>query len=276
MVLVGNRLVVHMARLMYAIDNVHHQGNLTFEVNVDTMTATTFEDLGGFSYSSHSFQQFVAMNGTNLVMIDHGDAYPRAIQMGTMAGYPTQRDVATYDLFAFNGEPGNNFTGATVTGLVSGPSGVEVVGNSIAHPNAPNGTLGPEDEHRNVYAIRADPATGSHEVRWLTNFAPSGENDALEPRIVELGVDTYAVMFTVLDNSGGYRMEYRLIDSAGTVKASASFSGAFFCAVSDSIVIDGAVYWVGIEPTSDSSPAETDLYLFGMDVSDPTMPSLLM
>ena len=29
--LIGNRLVVHMGRLLYAIDGVHHQSNLTFE-----------------------------------------------------------------------------------------------------------------------------------------------------------------------------------------------------------------------------------------------------
>jgi len=142
MVLVGNRLVVHMGRLIYAIEGVHHQVNLTFEVDVDTMTATTFQQLGGWADSSHSFQQLVAMNGSNLVMIDHGDGYPRAIQMGVMADYPTQLLVTTYNLFEFNGAVGDNFTGATVTGLVSGPSGIVVVGNSIRQPNAPNGRLG--------------------------------------------------------------------------------------------------------------------------------------
>jgi IPT/TIG domain len=272
MVLVGNRLVVHMGRLIYAIEGVRHQVNLTFEVNVDTMTATTFEDLGSYAWCSHSFKQLVAMNGGSLVMIDHGDGSPRAIQMGVMADYPVQREVSWYNLFEFNGAIGDNFTGATVTGLVSGPSGIAVVGNSIRQPDAPNGSLGSVTERRNIYAVWADPATGEHTVRWLTDFAPQGASDALEPRIVQVGSDRYAVLFS-LQSHGSYRMEYRLIDSAGTVLASTSFSGVFFCAISDPILIGGKVYWVGIEPhpMADRVPN----HLFGIDVSDPATPSLL-
>jgi len=272
MVLVGNRLVVHMGRLIYAFEGVHHQVNLTFEVDVDTMTATAFQQLGDIAYCSHSFQQLVAMSGSSLVMIDHGDAYPRAIQMGVMAGYPSQRQVSAYRLFEFNGAIGDNFTGATVTGLVSGPSGIVVIGNSIRHPDAPNGTPGSVDEQRNIYAIWADPASGAHAVRWLTDFAPQGADNALEPRVVRVGSDRYAVLFSVHSDSG-YRMEYRLIDSAGTVLASTSFPGVFLCAVSEPILIDGKVYWVGIEPDSWSPPVPA--YFFGIDVSDPTTPFLL-
>ena len=271
MVLVGNRLVVHMGRLIYAHEGVHHQVNLTFEVDVDTMTATTFDRFGGWPYSSHSFQQLVAMSDSGLVTIDHGDAYPRAIQMGVIADYPSKRQVSTYDLFAFNGAVGDNFTGATVTGLVSGTSGIVVVGSSIRHPDAPNGALGPADEHRNIYAIWADPATGAHAVRWLTDFAPQGADEALEPRVVQVGPDRFAVLFSVRGDSG-YRMEYRLIDSAGAVLASASFPGAFFCAASDPILIGGKAYWAGIAP--DSWPPPVPAYLFGIDVSDPAAPFL--
>ena len=279
MLLVGNRLVVHMGRLIYTIAGVHHQVNLTFEVDVDTMTATTFQQLGGYAYSSHSFQQLVAMNGGNLVLIDHGDAYPREIQMGVMANYPSQRRVSTYDLFPFNGAIGDNFTGATVTGLVSGPSGIVVVGTSIAQPDAPNGPLGSSTEKRNVYAIWADPATGAHTVHWLTDFAPQGADNALEPRVVQVGLGRYAILFSV-QNDSGYRMEYRLIDSAGTVLASASFPGAFFCSVSQPILIGGRLYWAGIEPidwNSWNNPGNAPVpdYLFGIDVSDPTRPALL-
>jgi len=272
MVLVGNRLVVHMARFMYAIDGLNHQANLTFEVDVDTMTATTFEQLGGYASCSHSFQQLVAMNGTSLVMIDQGDASPRAIQMGVMADYPTQRQVSTYDLFEFNGAWGDNFTGATVTGLVSGPSGIVVVGSSIQQPNAPNGPLGSRSEHPNIYAIWADPATGAHTVHWLTDFAPQGADYASYPRVVQVGTDRYAVLFSVRNDSGGHRMEYRLIDSAGDVLASTSFPGVFFCAISDPILVRGKVYWVGFEA---NAWGNVPRYIFGIDVSDPARPALL-
>jgi len=266
MVLVGDRLVVHMARLIYVIAGLHHQVNLTFEVDVDSMTATTFDQLGGCAYCSHSFQQLVVMNDGNLVLIDHGDGYPRGVQMGVMANYPAQRRVSTYDLFPFNGATGDNFTGATVTGLVSGPSGIVVVGTSIQQPNAPNGPLGSGDEKRNVYAIWADPASGAHTVHWLTDFAPQGAENALEPRVVQVGVDRYAVLFSV-QNESGYRTEYRLIDSAGTVLASGFFPGMFFCSVSQPILIGGKLYWAGTEPNDPNSwNSSPPSYLFRLDV----------
>jgi hypothetical protein len=270
MVLVGNRLVVNMGRLIYARGEfVHHQMSFPFEVNVDTMTTTPFYQFGVWNYVSHSFQQLVAMNGSNLIMIDHGDAYPRAITMGVIAGYPAQSRLSTYDLFDFNGKIGDNFTGATVTGLVSGPTGIVVLGNSIRQPDAPNGPLGSGNEHRNIYAISADPATGTQTVRWLTVFPPQGGDDALEPRAVQVGPDRYAVLFSV-HHLSGYRMEYRLIDSAATVLASASFPGMVFPANSDPILIGGNVYWVGFPSTG-----QEFAYLFAINVSNPAKPSLI-
>lgn len=268
MTLVGNRLVVHMARTIYAIQGVHHQVNLTFEVDVDTMTATTFDQLGEVAYSSHSFQQLVAMNGSDLVMVDHGDAYPRAIQLGVMAGYPDQRNVTTYDLLPFPGAEGNNFTGASVTDLISGPDGVLVLGNSIQQSG---GSLGSPDERRNAFAISADPADGNHTVHWLTAFSAEGSRGAMESRAVQVGEDRYAVLVGVQDGPH-YRLEYRLIDSAGDVLASTSFPDVFYATICEPIVVGETIYWVGDEPTSSTS--KTSAYLFGVDVSDPTTPVL--
>lgn len=270
MVLVGNRLVVHMARTIYAVEGVHHQVNLTFEVNVDTMVATTFDELGGVSYSSHSFQQLVAMNGSNLVMVDQGDAFPREIQLGVMANYPDQRTVVDYDLFDFNGEEGDNFTGASVTSLISGPHGIVVLGDSIPQPDAPMGTLGSPDEQRNVFAIAADPATGTHTVDWLTDFAANGRTGAMEPRAVQVGDDRYAVLFGVRQGQH-YHLEYRLIDSTGAVLASASFPNVFYASISDPVLVGQTIYWVGNVP---GSGASTRAYLYGLDVTDPAAPAL--
>jgi len=263
--LAGDRLVVHMPRLMYASsDGLHHQANLTFEVDTTTMTATPFAQLGGYAYSSHSFQQLVALNGSSLLFVDHGDAYPRAIQLGVMAGYPAQRSVATYRLFDFNGTIGNNFTGATVTDLISGPRGAVVLGNSIQHPNAPTGTLGSSSEMRNAYAIRVNPADGTHSVVWLTSFAATGTEEAGEVRAVQVGTDRWAVLFNVVAGSEN-RTEYRLLDSGGTVLATSTFPGAFFATGSQPIKLGDAVYWLG--------PTESDAaHLFALDVTDAARP----
>jgi hypothetical protein len=283
MTLTSGRLVVHMSRLAYAIDGVHHQANLTFQIDTSTMAATPFERLGQYAYSSHSFQQLVSMDGdeadghgNDLVMIDHGDAYPRAIQMGVMTDYPARREVATYNLFGFNGAIGNNFTGASVTDMVTGPRDVLVLGNSIPQPNAPNGPLGNDSEHRNVFAISADPATGRHTVHWLTHFAEHGQDSAGEPRAVELSPDRYAVLFDV-HNGSFHKLEYRLMTSSGTVLASRTFPGAFFSSSSAPLVLGtgpaggSTLMWVGIPP---GGYRTTAAYLYGLFLDNPRTPVL--
>lgn len=266
MLMVGDRLVVHMSREMYN----GHQGNLTFEVDTETMTATTFNQLGDDPYTSHSFQQLIAMNGSNLITIDHGDGFPRSINMGVMANYPTSRDMLSYDLFEFNGVTGDNFTGASVTDLISGPQGIIVLGNSIRQPNAPNGTLGSEDERRNAFAIAA-AANGTHSVRWLTQFTPNGPTEAGEVRAVQVGSDRYAVLFGV--RTGEFdQMEYRLVDSAGAVLSRATFPGVFYSTASQPIFIDHKIYWIGLD--GHTSGYWPPAYLFGLNVQDPANPSL--
>jgi hypothetical protein len=225
MLLVSDRLVVHMGRIIYGTpDGLHHQVNLTFEVDVNTMTATVFEQLGGYSYSSHSFRQMLASDGPNLLLADHGDGYPRSIRVGVMADYPTQRAVTTYDLLQFNGGIGNNFTGATLTGMSAGSAGTVVVGTSIQHPGAPGGPLGTASEHPNVYVATLTTGTGAHNLQWLTTFPATGGPSASEPRIIKIDDQRFAVLFTVVDGTS-YRTEYRLIDAAGSVIASETFPG---------------------------------------------------
>lgn len=172
MVLAGDRLVVHMGRGMYRTnDGARHQSNFTFEVDTASMTARSFQSLGGqwkTPYASHSFAQFAAMHGSSLVLVDHGDAYPRSIFMHVFSNYPSNREPVGHELMKINGSIGDNNTGTSVTGMVSGPDGVVVVGNSIAHEP---GARFDANQHRNVYAIAADPTTGSHQQRWLTTFS---------------------------------------------------------------------------------------------------------
>lgn len=269
MVQTGDTLVVHTSRTMYALPDGggRPQSNFTFQVDLPTMTTQTFEAAGDYLYVSHSWQQLVAMNGTSLVLIDHGDAFPRAVQLGVYPDYPASHTGTSYPLFPFNGPAGTSYTGATVTGLISGPTGVVVLGTSIQQPDAPLGPLGPATENRNVYAVAADPATGDHSVQWLTDFPAVGTLTALEPRVVQVSDDRWAVLFSVTSGSA-VRTEYRLLDSAGVVQASATFDGLRFSAGADPLLLGTRIWWAG------SGGAGTPGYLYGLDVTDPTHPVL--
>ncbi len=87
MVLAGTTLIVHMSRAIFHIKGdwaAHHEVNLAFAVDTSTMTATDIPDR---PYASHSFNEFVATAGDDVLFIDHGDAYPRGVQLGIMHGY---------------------------------------------------------------------------------------------------------------------------------------------------------------------------------------------
>ena len=274
MLAVGGRLVVHMARLMYATDDgLHHQADLTFEVDLATMTAKSFEQLGSAPYSSHSFNQLLTMSGNDLVLLDHGDAFPRALQLSVMKNYPTAREVTASDIFAFDGAVGNNFTGTEVTGLVSGPSGVLVAGSSLPHRHEVAGVRGFDDSYSsNIFVIAVDPRTKAQTFRWLTDLDPTAGPTALEPRITKVGADRFALLFSIRTGAS-YSMEYRLLDSAGETLASTSWPNAYFSPVSDPILAGSRLLWSGLDASSDpSTDDQADSFLFGLDLADPTAP----
>lgn len=272
--LVGQRLVVHTSRLINSATSSgqHHQANFTFEVDTRTMTATPFADLGGSSYSSHSFQQLVAMNGSDLVMIDHGDAYPRAVQMGVMAGYPERRAVKDYNLITFPGAIGDNYTGAQLTALVSGKSGIGVVGTSVPTGGA---ALAPKTTTRNAFLITANPATGKHHLQWLTKYAPASKVQVTSPRAVQVGPDLFAVLYQVRGHAtGGYLTEYRLINSVGKMLAVRRIAGVSAAITSEPVLVGTTIYWVG-QAVAQRGGVSGQGYLFGLDLSRASAPKLV-
>ena len=254
MLLIDDRLVVHMGRKMYqALDGLHHQANFTFEVDTATMTATPFEELGGHAYSSHSFRQQVAFDGSNLFLADHGDAYPRSIQIGVIANYSEQRNADVYDVFKFDGAVGDNHTGATLTGIAAGSNGVVVVGSSIQHLKA-DGASGNAGDTRNVYVATLDPDSGANTLKWLTAFSATGGPTVSTPRIVKVHDNQFAVLFTVVEGDMA-RTEYRLIDAQGSVLVSSTFPGFEFSSVDVPLLVDDTILWLGKNPAANAEGA---------------------
>jgi hypothetical protein len=83
----GTTLIVHMSRLIFHIQNDwadHHEVNLSLAVDTTTMTASEIADA---PYASHSFNEYVGVSEDDLLFVDHGDAYPRGVQLGVMPDY---------------------------------------------------------------------------------------------------------------------------------------------------------------------------------------------
>ncbi len=273
--LTGTKLVVHMARLMYAIDGVHHQGNMTFEVDTSSMAVTPFQDgYEDYSYSSHSFNQLVSGSDTDLVVADHGDAYPRAIQVGVASGYPASGYFRSYDVFEFQGSIGANYTGTTLTGLQVGSGRALVTGNSVPHDQPVGGVTGDGyDLQRNVYVVSTDLATGTPVFRWITSYDPLGTTWAGEPRLVKLSDSRFVLLFGVM-TSTSETLNYRLLDASGAVLAQKSWANVSFDASSQPLGAGSRLYWAGFGMTP-SGGSMDDYYLYGLDLTDPTAPMLM-
>lgn len=126
----GNTLYLMTSRLMFEFFDGRHQSNISFKINTKTMKAAEANE----SYVSHSFNQFVKFKDGTLYILDHGDAFPRGIQLTTVSDYGSdQQKVSSKLLLNFKGESGNNFTGCKVGGMEIGSKNVLVCGTSQPH-----------------------------------------------------------------------------------------------------------------------------------------------
>lgn len=267
---VGDQLVVHASRTLFADDQGdHHQSALTFAVDLGTMKARTFEDLGIDAPTiSHSFNQLVAMVGDDLVFVDQGDAYPRGVIMSTIDDYPAS---TTIDADRVLTVPGGieNFTGVELGGLGAGPQRALVVGASQPQEHPVAGVRGNDESwSKNVFVVSVDPDTDERTFRWLTELDPRGRRTVTTPRLTQVGPDRFALLFGTQDGADT-TLEYRLLDSAGETLATRTWDDGWTSATSEPLLVDDRLLWPGIDRRSG------DAFLFGLDLADPTAPTRL-
>jgi len=124
----GDYLYIRTCHEMYASekDGRNHQANLTLTVRQSDMKLTDSYHIvmnQSVGYVSHSFNQFVLIDqNRNIVTVDHGDAYPRSIELMRYKSVRGGDDkfsggVAGSSLLTFPGAVGENYTGATVGGF---------------------------------------------------------------------------------------------------------------------------------------------------------------
>lgn len=170
------------------VKGVNHQANLTIQLNIKTMEITS---TGGAGSVSHSFNQFVKVEDSHMVTVDHGDAYPRGIifakydgnlSSGSFGGCKTTR------VLACKGAIGSIQTNATVGGFEISPSSYLIAGNSIDQ-SAENASV------RNLFVAAVDKASGEVTLNWLTNY-PEGTAPTT-PHLVKITDDEYLVLWQI-------------------------------------------------------------------------------
>ena len=285
--IVGDQLFIHTARRMFiGDDGLRHQSNLTLQVNKDLSGSVTAK--GPFyNWASHSFKQFVMPYGSGVVYVDHGDAYPRTIQIGAAAvadaRVPTDRKASLLDLLGTKGE---NYTGATVGGAAISGSTAAVVGRAAPHNHAVQGITGYKDQNAagqsvsNVYValsnLSTTPLSNGTTFKWLTNNHPTLSDTVVqEPTVTAISGNRFAVLWATQKADGsGKRLEYRLLSSTGAEQASFHIDGLEYFPAADPQMVGTKLTWIGQSARSYSNG--TDNYVYALDLADPERPSAVV
>ncbi len=212
----GNQLYIHTSHEMYeSSDGYNHQSNYGMTLDIETMALkeghTTNQGYADYGYTSHSFNQFIKMDGDTLVTVDHGDAFPRSIVLQI---YPnsSQNEI---NVVTFPGNTGNNYTGASVGGFEASDTSYLV---AYTAESLDDGTL--DNTTRNISIGVVDKATREVTIQPITDYA-DGSASASTPHLVKISDDSFVVLwsqngtvyYTGIDGEGNCGTIYTMKDA---------------------------------------------------------------
>lgn len=225
----GNMLYIRTCHEMYKTDDgCNHQANITICYNTGTGKITdkhvviSSKETG---YVSHSFNQFIIKDEDNLIFVDHGDGYPRALFLAKCSGMlgkqilnPISNSV---ELITFPGDVGMNYTGASLGGLEASSTHYLIAYNSVEQQFF-YGSV------RNIFvaAVNKNSITQSAiQTRQLTQYSVSGGQSASNPILLKVSPDEFLLMWEIynageVDNVGGKpgtnTIQYVKLDGSGS------------------------------------------------------------
>ena len=276
----GDMLYIRTNHTMYKTsDGKNHQTNMTLTVHTPSMKITSAEVTASMSnplgYVSHSFNQFIQTDGQDVVAVDHGDAYPRAIVLqrnqGTAGKYYTSGECEAVNVLEIYGTIGANQTGASVGGLEISDTSYLVAGNSIVQ----DGSMGFFGQ-RNIFVTATSKEYFGQEgttITWLTNYARGSDMAISTPHLVKVDEDTFAVLWTETEGTGFVQgvteLKLAYLDKNG------QWDGNVYTVegeLSDCkpIVIDGRIVWYTSYSPWEGEEAEWAPEFYEIRPEDPT------
>lgn len=250
----GDQLVIHTARQrLRTEDGLNHQSQLTICVNTSEMRVTN--DLGRYqgNHVSHSFNQFVIFDGSQLVLADHGDAYPRSIVLNRTSGGSSTASFTETSVLNIPGATGANCTGVTLGGLAASSNSYLTAVNTIDHSKVTaydsfNMTGLGRDERDAVLLVTPKSGSAAQQVR-LTDYIGKGLL-ASTPYLVKLEENRFLVLWeefayqgdsTQATDRGARCVE---VDGSGRLLGETqSLPNVRLSADCQPILLDGAVTW---------------------------------
>lgn len=238
-------LVVHTSRLRPD----GHQSNTTFIIDSETMDPVYITGKFGVDHVSHSFNQFVKTNGNQVIMVDHGDAYPRTIclqafgtsDLGSGSKMSKQKELSLMDI---KGETGQNFTGVTVDGFELGEYNHVVAGSSIPHDSLTDQEFKNYDysSSKNLYAILVDKGLNTSTIKWLTSYPEGSGTTVKNVHLIKVEEDRFVLLYGINKNGEDIKTCSMTIDSNGNILNSQTLNRPFYCTSEPSSIGDELVW----------------------------------
>jgi len=190
----NGKIYIYTSHEMYTTsDGLNHQANMTFVIDKDTMTIS--DSNYGISnnrtgYVSHSFNQFIAIDESNIYRCDHGDAYSRAVMINKCTESNGIRNVSFKNVLEISGSIGDNATGVSVGGLALSENNCLVVGNSVEMGDdySANG-------QRNIFLSVTDRELNETSFKYLTEYTDSDGISPKTPQLVKVSDGMFLIMW---------------------------------------------------------------------------------
>lgn len=242
----GKTLVIHTCHVMYTfIDGFRHQASATIMVDTDAMEITdTMMDIGGIGYVSHSFDQKVGLDGNRVVMLDVGDAYPRAAVInkadynsldGKFRSENYTYHEKSFNIMEFYGEEGENYVGANIGGFEMMDDSYLIVGNSVIQDE-----LYAERKTRNVYVASVEKDLNNKKISWLTSYV-EGDGTVTTPQTVKISDNSCMVFWSRKDT-----VYYTVIDGEGN-QTSQVYQHKGYLSNCKPVLYQGRIYWYTVD-----------------------------
>ena len=267
-------LYIRTSHEMYtSADGRRHQSNLMINLRIADLKITdSFSRVmnSNYGYVSHSFNQFVAVDGKDLLAVDHGDAHPRSVVLfryhapagqdsfmkGKIENYK-QTYVKQVNVLNIQGQSGLNDTGVALGGFEISNSAYLIVGNTVSQE--PGCDLFGQ---RNIFisvTSKSDFSENGTTLRYLTNYAEGDNVEVSNPHFVKISDNRFALLWTETTGEGT-ALRYCFVNGQGNLQGQIHTAQGVLSDCQP-VVVDGQLIWYA---TSASGPA-----FFSIDLDDP-------
>ncbi|ONI40676.1 hypothetical protein AN640_08455 [Candidatus Epulonipiscium fishelsonii] len=247
----NDKLIIHTSRTMFDENNMQNpQVQLTILIDIDMMEyENSYLEEVQINYAHPSFNQFVKFDGTQPILLHHGNAQPRGISV-------TKYGANARPIFEIPGTKKASQTGLTVGGFEISDNKYLTAINRIDYNLAKGFSNfvieGLKKQERDVVLLITDKNKKTTREIRLTDYVGTNSMGST-PKLVSLGENKFMVLWMEFANAYGSEvlsqsLKYIIIDENGNKLSDINtFEEGKLSVYVQPIVKNGKVIWVAGE-----------------------------